>query len=79
MRAQLKANNNTISLRTYLLKSQHNTIPTMTQKLQRFRLLKDCTAASQAFKRQGKVDGRFLALWALSLGRAFGRHTSTYL
>jgi hypothetical protein len=40
MRVQPKANNNMISLRTYLLKSQHNTIPTMTQGLQRFRLLK---------------------------------------
>jgi hypothetical protein len=54
MKTQPKANNNMISLRTYLLKSQNNTIPTMTQGLQRFRLQKSFTAASEAFESQSR-------------------------
>jgi hypothetical protein len=56
MRAQPKANNNMTSLRTYLLKSQLNTIPTMTQGPQRFCLLRGFTAASQAFERQSRLQ-----------------------
>jgi hypothetical protein len=56
MRAQPRANNNMIWLRTNLLKSQLNTIPTMTQELQRFRLLRGCTAASQAFETQSRLQ-----------------------